>query len=135
MEEIIARVQFSNVSWIFIVPIVLMGIDFATGIFNAWIKDQIKSTKMREGLAKKFGELCILIMGAIFVYGLAVPSIVLNFVSVYIMIMELISICENLNKLGVPIPKFIKKALNDANNKIQNHGEEENKDDIRDSKY
>lgn len=134
MEEIIARIQFSNVSWTFIVPIVLMGIDFATGIINAWIKDQIKSTKMREGLAKKFGELCVLIMGAIFVYGLSVPSIVLNFVSVYIMIMELISICENLNKLGVPIPKFIKKALDDANNKIQNHGEEDKNNGVHDSK-
>ena len=34
--------------------------------------------------------------------------------------MELISICENLDKMGVPIPKFIKKALRNAEYKIQN---------------
>ncbi len=123
MEDIIAKVQFANSAWIFIVPIALMGIDYATGILNAWIKGEIKSKKMREGLAKKFGELCVLVIGAIFSFGLAVPVIVVNFVSVYIMIMELISICENLNKLGVPIPKFIKKALSEANETIQNHGE------------
>lgn len=123
MEEIIAKVQFANSAWVFIVPIVLMGIDYATGILNAWLKGEIKSKKMREGLAKKFGELCVLVIGAIFSYGLAVPPIVVNFVSIYIMIMELISICENLNKLGVPIPKFIKKALSEANETIQNHGE------------
>ena len=123
MEDIIAKVQFANSAWIFIVPIALMGIDYATGILNAWIKGEIKSKKRREGLAKKFGELCVLVIGAIFSFGLAVPVIVVNFVSVYIMIMELISICENLNKLGVPIPKFIKKALSEANETIQNHGE------------
>lgn len=133
MNEIIEKVQFSNSAWIFIVPIALMGIDYATGILNAWLKGEIKSKKMREGLAKKFGELCVLVMGAIFSYGLAIPIIVINFVSVYIIIMELISICENLNKLGVPIPKFIKKALSEANEKIQNNGEvnknEEGKDE------
>ena len=123
MEEIIAKIQFSNSAWIFIVPIALMGIDYATGILNAWLKGEIQSKKMREGLAKKFGELCVLVIGAIFSYGLAVPVIVLNFVSVYIMVMESISICENLNKLGVPIPKFIKRALDEANKTIQNHGE------------
>lgn len=129
MEDIIAKVQFANSAWIFIVPIALMGIDYATGILNAWIKGEIKSKKMREGLAKKFGELCVLVIGAIFSFGLAVPVIVVNFVSVYIMIMELISICENLNKLGVPIPKFIKKALSEANETIQKHGEKKPDDE------
>lgn len=129
MEEIIARVQFSNAAWVFIIPIALMGIDYATGILNAWLKGEIKSKKMREGLAKKFGELCVLVIGAIFSYGLAVPVIILNFVSIYIMVMESISICENLNKLGVPIPKFIKKALSEANETIQNGTKNEEKED------
>lgn len=129
MEEIIAKVQFSNTAWVFIIPIVLMGIDYATGILNAWLKGEIKSKKMREGLAKKFGELCVLVIGAIFSYGLAIPVIILNFVSIYIMVMESISICENLNKLGVPIPKFIKKALSEANETIQNGTKNEEKED------
>jgi phage-related holin len=45
--------------------------------------------------------------------------------------MELISICENLDKMGVPIPKFISKALADAQKKLEEKGGEtnESKDD------
>ena len=45
--------------------------------------------------------------------------------------MELISICENFEELGVPIPKFIKRALAVTNDKIVN---EEKKDDKEDEK-
>lgn len=122
MEELIARLQFSKGAWIFIVPISLMAIDYATGLVNAWIKKKIKSSKMREGLAKKFGELCVLAIGALFSYGFSIPLYILYFMSIYIIVMELISICENLSLLGVPIPTFIKNALNDANESIQNNG-------------
>ena len=39
--------------------------------------------------------------------------------------MEMISICENLDKLGVPIPKFVKKALRSAEEKITQEKKEE----------
>jgi phage-related holin len=34
--------------------------------------------------------------------------------------MEMVSICENLKKLGVPIPRFVDKALESMNEQIQN---------------
>ena len=120
MEEFISRIQFSKSVWIFLIPISLMAIDYATGLLNAWVKKKVKSSKMREGLAKKFGELCVLGIGAIFSYGFNVPSYILHFISIYIIIMELISICENLSLLGVPIPKFIRNSLDDVNESIQN---------------
>ena len=43
--------------------------------------------------------------------------------------MELISIFENLEELGVPIPKFIKKALAVANEEIQEDKKDEEKED------
>lgn len=121
MEDLIARLQFSKGAWIFIIPLSLMAIDYATGLLNAWVKKKIKSSKMREGLAKKFGELCVIAIGALLSYGFNMPLYILHFVSIYIIIMELISICENLSLLGVPIPKFIKNSLNDVNEKIQNN--------------
>ena len=42
--------------------------------------------------------------------------------------MELISICENLDALGVPIPKFISKALANARKKYEG-GEKNDTDD------
>ena len=120
MENIVNElgVQFSENYWIFIIPLALMLIDFATGIINAWAKNHLKSFKMREGLSKKAGELAILAVGELFTIGLCIPIYVITFLSLYIILMEIISICENLKKMGVKIPKFIDSALDDAENKI-----------------
>ena len=64
------------------------------------------------------GEILALILGELLVCGLAVPKELLGGVSIYIVFMEIISICENLDKLGVPIPGFIKNALSTANKMI-----------------
>lgn len=120
MENIVNElgVRFSENYWIFIIPVVLMLIDFATGIINAWATNHLKSFKMREGLSKKAGELAILAIGELFTVGLSIPIYVITFLSLYIILMEIISICENLKKMGVKIPKFIDNALDDAENKI-----------------
>jgi hypothetical protein len=41
--------------------------------------------------------------------------------------MELVSIFENLDKMGVPIPKFVKKALRNASYKLENEDNPLNK--------
>lgn len=111
-------VQFAEHYWIFLVPTLLMLIDFATGIIHAWATNHLKSFKMREGLSKKAGELAILAIGEIFTVGMGIPIYVLTFLSVYIIFMEVISICENLKKMGIKIPKFIDKALDGVGKEI-----------------
>lgn len=118
IKELLDTFHFTNEVWAIMIPIILMGIDILTGIVNAWIKGEIKSSKLREGLAKKFGEISVIVIGEVFVIGFGLSSILADGISIYLIIMELISICENLDKLGVPIPKFIKKALAEANDKI-----------------
>lgn len=103
-----------------LIPFALMVIDFCTGIFHAWATGHLKSYKMREGLNKKVGEIAILLIGYLFTWFLSLPHYILAFITFYIVIMELVSICENLDKMGVPIPKFIKNALRNAEYKIQN---------------
>lgn len=97
-----------------------MIIDFLTGIIHAWATGHLKSYKMREGLMKKFAEISVLAVGVLFECGLGLPSYVLSWFSVYIIFMELVSICENLKKMGMPIPKFIEKAFSSID-KIQQH--------------
>lgn len=111
MQELVSKFHFANEMWVIMIPIVLMGIDIITGLLNAWLKGEVKSSILRKGLAKKIGEICVIIIGELFVTGLSLPAAVSSGISLYLIIMELISICENLEKLGVPIPKFIKKAL------------------------
>lgn len=104
--------EFRNAFWCLVLPLILMGFDVLTGFLNAWIKHEVKSAKLRAGLSKKVGELSILVIGELFSYALRLPSEVMKFLAVYIIFMELISIIENLDKLGVPIPKSIEKVIN-----------------------
>ena len=122
IKELLNNFHFTNELWAVMIPIILMGIDILTGIINAWIKKELKSSKLREGLAKKFGEISVIVIGEIFVIGFGLSNFLADGISLYLIIMELISICENLEKIGVPIPKFIKNALAQTNENI-------NKDD------
>lgn len=96
--------------------LVLMAIDVLTGFIQAYTNHDLKSGKMSTGLLKKFALL--LVMVAIVPLTVVLPGIVsvTVVISVYTleMVNELISILENLNKLGVgtnvfdPIMKRLK---------------------------
>jgi toxin secretion/phage lysis holin len=118
--ELLKNFQFTNTVWVLMIPVSLMGIDVLTGYLNAWLKHDVKSYRMRQGLVKKCGEILVLLIGKIFEYGLGLPSIIMNAISFYIILMELVSVIENLDKIGVPIPKFLKKGLHQMSDSIQN---------------
>lgn len=124
-EQIINQINFASPTWVFVVPLVLMALDFATGFLNAAVKHEIKSSVMRTGLAKKAGEVVILVIGELIVYATVIPvkHQIMNFLSIYISLMELISILENLALLGVPVPRFIVKALHQTQ-EIMDEGKE-----------
>lgn len=130
--NILDKIHFANELWVFIIPCVLMVVDIFTGSLNAWAKHDFKSFKMRQGLVKKCGEIVILALGEMFTIGLGLPTYLITGVSAYIIFMELISVCENLDKMGVPIPKFIRKALSDAQHKLEEKAEEKVKDGEKD---
>jgi len=47
-----------------------------------------------------------------------------EFIAVICILMEAISVVENLQTLGVPIPNWVSKVLSDTNKKIQNKSNE-----------
>lgn len=120
ISEMLQMFQSTNNYRVLIVPFALMVFDFITGISHAWATGHLKSYRMREGLNKKVGEITMIIIGCLFNWALNVPKYVIYGIVLYVIIMELISICENLDKMGVPVPKFIKKALRNAEDEIQN---------------
>lgn len=124
VDEILNNLQFTKDFWIVLLPSILMAFDVATGFINAWAKNEIKSSVMRQGLARKFGELTVIAIGQLFFFALGLPKYCVGFISFYIILMELVSILENLDKLGVPIPKFIHKVLNNAEKKIEDIGKD-----------
>lgn len=105
---------------VLIVPFVLMVLDFLTGVSHAWATGHLKSYKMREGLNRKFAEICIIAIGVLFRWAINLPDYIVIGLTIYVVIMELVSISENLDKMGVPLPKWVQKALRNAEYKIQN---------------
>lgn len=125
MNDVLKQIKFVNDFWVVMLPAILMALDIVTGFVNAWSKNDIESSVMRQGLARKFGELVVIAIGQLFFYSVGLPKYLVAGISTYIILMELISICENLKKLGVPIPKFISRALASAEKQIDEIGDEE----------
>jgi toxin secretion/phage lysis holin len=119
-------------------PMFMMAVDIVTGFLNAWKKKQVKSSVMRTGLAKKMGEICVILIGVALVKGTTAPHYILAGLSFYIILMEAVSVSENLDKLGVPIPKWFKKAIGTLKDTIQNEtpikGDDNNGNDTRSRK-
>ena len=116
--ELFKDFKFTNAIWVLVIPTVLMAVDFLTGYLGAWVKNNVISSRMREGLVKKVCEILILLIGKLFEFGMGLPQYLMNCISFYIIFMELISIIENLDTVGVPLPNFIKKSLKKLNKKI-----------------
>lgn len=123
MEEIIQFVEqfnFRNEWWVLFTPLIFIAVDILTGVVRAWVGKDFKTSIMRAGLGKKAGEISILIIGELLSYALRLPAIIMNLASFYVIFMEFVSVCENIDELGVPIPKFVKDVINNVDDKLQN---------------
>lgn len=103
-NELLQDIHFADWKWMLILPAALMLFDFITGFLGAWIHNDIQSAKMRSGLAKKCGELCVILIGQLFTVGMSLPQQFMEIISLYIMFMELVSVVENLAIIGVRLP-------------------------------
>lgn len=130
MEEILqvaSQFHFRNELWVLFIPLGLMAIDVLTGIIKAWAHNDFKSAIMRAGLAKKAGEIMILVVGELVSYGMMLPDMIMNCISFYIIFMEIMSILENMDELGIPIPKFVRDVINNVDDQLQ-HGDKKEED-------
>lgn len=119
--DMLKHLQFTSPKWVYALPLILMGIDILTGLVNACFKEKnFQSSVMRAGLTKKVGEIAIIIVGIVCTYGVGLPTYLMKSVILYICLMELMSIFENADKMGVPLPKFVKNIVNNINKSIQN---------------
>lgn len=115
----IANIIHINHSWyILIVPCALAACDYLSGFIKAWRDKNIQSGKLREGLSKKFGEMLIIIISLFLQYSIGLPEEISSFIAIYVSLTELISILENLSKLGVKVPEWLSKRLADISEEI-----------------
>ena len=109
--EALQEITFTHKYWILLLPLILMAADIITGWIQATINEKWDSTKMRKGLYRKSGELLVLVLAYAIAMAIKLPFNVAAFIAGYIIIMEILSVCENLNQAGLPVPTWIVKRL------------------------
>ena len=116
---LLPKIKSVSELWIYLMPLIFMLADIITGFGNAYANKTIVSHKMRSGIIKKCGEMLIIFLTALVCFVLQIPHQVIIFVAFYMVLMETISILENLDKIGVPIPAWIEKSLNNVADSIE----------------
>ena len=66
---------------------------------------------MRKGLYRKGGEMLVVFLVYIIYIAVRIPVEIVKGVVIYIVIMEIVSVIENLDLAGVPMPTWITHRL------------------------
>lgn len=120
-----------------IILIIAMIIDYVTGMMSAWLNSELSSKKGIKGIVKKVSYLALvavaMIVDWLIFQGLQQINVDLHYsvffavlVAVWLIINELISVLENLAKMGVPIPNFLKKLIDRLKNTVDEKGDDKN---------
>lgn len=109
LENLINTLNFSSIIWQIATPLIFSLGDVLTGFIQAIINNEVQSKVMREGLLHK--TLIIIIVFLSFVASLTFNiSLISKAVCIYVIVMETMSILENLGKAGIKI-EIIDKIL------------------------
>ena len=125
LDTALDSVQYTHQYWIFLLPVLGAFADIVTGWIQASINATWDSTKMRKGLFRKGGELLVVVLAFVTEYALqvAAQAHVATFLSIYIVIMEALSVLENLDQAGVPIPPIIRDRLGKVKHELDGEGQ------------
>lgn len=136
ISAIIAGVSayFKIISIPLAVLIAVMVIDYITGMSAAFIKAELSSRRGVKGIIKKLGYLALVCVGigVDFVIKYCLEQLGASFevkmlfglvVTVWLIINELLSILENLSRMGVPVPKMLTKITGRLKLAVENKGE------------
>ena len=117
------------------VMVAVMLLDYISGMTAAWSEKTLSSRYGVIGKVKKAGYIALVAVGTVVDYlltsvlskvGINLP---INYcfglmVTVWLIINELISILENLDRIGIPLPGFLVKVVNKLKNRIDEETEE-----------
>lgn len=106
-----------------IVLLVLNALDWASGVWAAWVRDEVSSRVGVRGFVKKLGYWLMVVVGigidyilanagAVIGQDLHPPCMVGLLMIVWLSLNELISIMENVARAGGPVPPWLGNMLN-----------------------
>lgn len=105
MEDLTQTLTFSSIAWQIIAPLIFSGLDILTGYIQAVINKNVDSQVMREGLLHKCLLIVAILIGYVVEYAFGIKTVA-QVITVYICIMEVMSILENLKKAGLDLGKL-----------------------------
>lgn len=98
--------------------VLLLVLDYVTGVAAAFVTKTVSSTIGARGIIRKLAILLLISSTFIAEFYLNFPAITYPAIIFYC-INEFISIIENCNRLGIPIPDIVKNALKQNTKKIR----------------
>ena len=106
--------------WILMAGVFIL-MDILTGLVKALTQGDFNSKKMRVGLMHKAGELLAVALGFAIDWSLPIMGVQmsiswLSFVSIYIVLMEVASIIENIGVMCPPVGKALSKVFAELKN-------------------
>ena len=118
------------------VLIAVMILDYLSGMSAAYVGGELSSKKGITGILKKVGYLALVCVGigVDFIIRYCLEQIGVNFevkmlfgliVTVWLIINELLSILENLSRMGVPVPKWLTKITNKLKVTVEDKADKE----------
>ena len=105
MEDLAQTLSFTSVAWQIITPLIFSGLDILTGYIQAVINKTVDSKIMREGLLHKCLLIVAILIGYVIEYAFGIKAVA-QVITVYICVMEVMSILENVKKAGVDLGKL-----------------------------
>lgn len=105
MEELMQTLTFSSIAWQVITPLIFSGLDILTGYIQAVINKNVDSKVMREGLLHKCLLIVAIVVGYVVEYAFGIKAVA-QVITIYICVMELMSILENVKKAGIDLGKL-----------------------------
>lgn len=120
---------------VMVILLCCMVIDFISGCIANGSTEGLSSKAGVKGIIKKVGYLCVIAVAMFFDYLIMYSMNIINIqysirmffgllVTVWFILNELLSILENVSKLGVPIPDFLTQYVKEVRGKINKKGEE-----------
>lgn len=120
---------------VMVILLCCMVIDFISGCIANGSVEGLSSKAGVKGIIKKVGYLCVISVAMFFDYLIMYSLNLMNIqysirmffgllVTVWFILNELLSILENVSKLGVPIPDFLTQYVKEVRGKINKKGEE-----------
>ena len=117
--------------------IVMMTVDYISGISAAYIKGELSSRVGLKGIVKKIGYIGVVIVAAVMDWvlysglrgvgiGIEMSYYLGLIVTIWLIINECISVLENLGEIGVPLPPFLMKAINKLKKHLEDKGGNDN---------